>query len=435
MLIPFDRHQCFLWPALLLLRRGRERQSPRSVLERVFRYFTAQRFGTEKFVQLSSLKSPCSEQDVIEWLHSTWRIFEPASLDEIAKRRREILNQIVASGLTSEEQTDLITALDYMARLCSARKSSHIIGGAPSTAPSSLCQAMQVAYLKLAGLAAADLPIWLAGEKGCEFEVLARLAHSLRGLPETAFFVEHFDGDTETTPLGKAMERLFIGDSECTVFVGDVDEAPVEMQKTLHKKLVGDVVKVSSLRVVVGTGSWNLASSAPKDIFHELFAFLSPFRIDIPPLRMRTADIPEFIRFLSVSLWGDDFVERFTPEAMQILREHHWPGNVEELRLVSRYVVKKRPSGAIRVEDLPDTVKSSGSLHETVSDRLTAILEESGFRALRTRKKAGSEWHCFWQIRLKHRLRPLTSSACFGWEEKPCAGCFSHYRRQVLLKV
>jgi DNA-binding NtrC family response regulator len=243
---------------------------------------------------------------------------------------------------------------------------------------------MQVAYLKLAGLAAADLPIWLAGEKGSEFEVLARLAHSLRGLAETAFFVEHFDGDTETTPLGKAMERLFIGDSECTVFIWDVDQAPVEMQKTLHRKLVGDVVKVPSLRVVVGTGSWNIASSAPKDVFHELFAFLSPFRIDIPPLRMRAADIPELIRFLSASLSGDDFVERFTPEAMRILQEHHWPGNVEELRSVSRYVVKKRPSGVIRAEDLPDTLKACVCADETISDSLTAILQESGFRALRT---------------------------------------------------
>jgi DNA-binding NtrC family response regulator len=353
-------------------------------LERVFRYFTAQRFGTEKAVPVSSLKSPCSEQDVIEWLHSTWHIFEQASLAEIAERRREILNRIVASGLTSEEQTDLITALDYMARLCSARKSSHIIGGAPSTVPSSLCQAMQVAYLKLAGLAAADLPIWLAGEKGCEFEALARLAHSLRGLPETGFFVEHFDGHTETTPLGKAMERLFIGDLECTVFIADVDQAPVEMQKTLHRKLVGDVVKVPSLRVVVGTGSWNLASSVPKDIFHELFAFLSPFRIDIPPLRRRTSDIPELIRFLSTSLSGDDFVERFAPEAMRILQEHHWPGNVEELRSVSRYVVKKRPSGVIRAEDLPDTLKACVRADETISDRLTTILEQSGFRMFRS---------------------------------------------------
>jgi transcriptional regulator of acetoin/glycerol metabolism len=384
MSIPFDRHQCFLWPALLLLTRGRERQSPRSVLERIFRYFKAQRFGTEKLVQLSSLKTPCSEQDVIEWLHTAWRIFELASLTEIARRRREILNEIVASGLSSEEQTDLITALDYMARLCSARKFSRIIGGSPSTVPPSHCQAMQVAYLKLAGLAAADLPIWLAGEKGCEVEVLARLAHSLRGLPETAFFVEHFDGDREPAALGKAIERLSSENSEATVFIKDADEIPVEIQKALHKRLVADVVKVSSLGVIVGTASWNLASSAPKDILHELFAFLSPFRIDIPPLRMRTADIPELVRFLAVSSSNDDVEDRFTPEAMKILREYHWPGNVEELRLVSRYVVNRRPSGAIRVEDLPDTVKSSVLPDETVSDRLTAVLKESEFRALRT---------------------------------------------------
>jgi transcriptional regulator of acetoin/glycerol metabolism len=101
-----------------------------------------------------------------------------------------------------------------------------------------------------------------------------------------------------------------------------------------------------SLRVAV-TLRRNEASSD----LTELLRFF-PRSVEVPPLRHHIEDLTELVPFFlaRLSQYG-----RLTcsPEAMQLLMRHNWPGNTEQLWQVLKQVVQRRRAGAIKPKDLP----------------------------------------------------------------------------------
>jgi transcriptional regulator of acetoin/glycerol metabolism len=77
-----------------------------------------------------------------------------------------------------------------------------------------------------------------------------------------------------------------------------------------------------------------------------------PRTVEVPPLRHHIEDLHELVPFFlaRLSQYG-----RLTcsPEAMQLLLRHTWPGNTEQLWQVLRQVVQRRRAGAIKPRDLP----------------------------------------------------------------------------------
>ena len=74
-----------------------------------------------------------------------------------------------------------------------------------------------------------------------------------------------------------------------------------------------------------------------RDLLHRINEFV----IEIPPLRDRREDIPFLVqRFVTLTCTelGKD-VRGASPEAMTLLKAHHWPGNVRQLRNVIRRAV------------------------------------------------------------------------------------------------
>jgi DNA-binding NtrC family response regulator len=77
----------------------------------------------------------------------------------------------------------------------------------------------------------------------------------------------------------------------------------------------------------------------------DLFFRLHVVPIHVPPLRDRPEDIPGLaMRFLRLaSARHDRVVEGFSAEAMRVLAEHDWPGNVRQLEsTVERLVIFAR---------------------------------------------------------------------------------------------
>jgi len=74
-------------------------------------------------------------------------------------------------------------------------------------------------------------------------------------------------------------------------------------------------------------------------------------------------------------------LKRFSEDGLRLLKEYHWPGNTEELRRVLALVIRKRPAGEIRSEDLPEVFHptSTGIGFERVLDSILAI---KGFRII-----------------------------------------------------
>jgi transcriptional regulator of acetoin/glycerol metabolism len=89
--------------------------------------------------------------------------------------------------------------------------------------------------------------------------------------------------------------------------------------------------------------------------------------VELPPLRHHIEDLHELVPFFLARLSQQGRLN-CSPEAMQLLLRHNWPGNTEQLWQVLKQVVQRRRAGVIMPKDLPPECW-------TVSRRLLSPLE------------------------------------------------------------
>ncbi|HSZ41487.1 MAG TPA: GAF domain-containing protein [Trebonia sp.] len=77
-----------------------------------------------------------------------------------------------------------------------------------------------------------------------------------------------------------------------------------------------------------------------------------PATVDVPALRHHADDVPELVPFFLARLSQHGRVT-CSPQAMQLLLRHNWPGNAAQLWDVLKQVVQRRRAGAILPQDLP----------------------------------------------------------------------------------
>lgn len=134
-------------------------------------------------------------------------------------------------------------------------------------------------------------------------------------------------------------------------------------------KLVGD--SDGALRLISVAGQSLDRRRARGDFDAGLYHRLAAVRIEVPPLRQRREDIPELVRqFASELPEREHLPYRAIPVAAQNrLRQHHWSGNLHELRNVVRALLlagTDRPVEADEIEPLlkdappnPDEIDAS----------------------------------------------------------------------------
>ncbi|MCQ2173971.1 MAG: sigma-54 dependent transcriptional regulator [Bacteroidales bacterium] len=94
------------------------------------------------------------------------------------------------------------------------------------------------------------------------------------------------------------------------------------------------------VRVIAATNK-NLAEEIGKGNFREdLYHRLSVILIQVPSLDERKDDIPELIEHFIRKYTEGGKARRFSPEAVRMLQEKHWPGNIRELdNVVDRLLI------------------------------------------------------------------------------------------------
>src|SRR6185312_7932598 len=126
-----------------------------------------------------------------------------------------------------------------------------------------------------------------------------------------------------------------------TLFLDEVGDVPAAMQAKLLRVLqsgtferVGGTETVAvQVRIVAATNK-RLEDEVKAGRFRsDLFYRLNVIRIDLPPLRERTEDIPLLSQHFLDRLKTKSIppVTEIDCEAMQALLDHPWPGNVREL--------------------------------------------------------------------------------------------------------
>ncbi len=126
-----------------------------------------------------------------------------------------------------------------------------------------------------------------------------------------------------------------------TIFLDEIGELPISLQVKLLRVLqegeIRPVGQSGSIKVdvrVMAATSRKLEQMVAAGSFREdLYSRLNVIRVELPPLRGRTEDIPllchHILDHFNQSLQRK--VKGIAPAAMALLLQHSWPGNVREL--------------------------------------------------------------------------------------------------------
>ncbi|WP_025270078.1 sigma-54-dependent transcriptional regulator [Hippea sp. KM1] len=213
-------------------------------------------------------------------------------------------------------------------------------------------------------VAQTDATVLLIGESGTGKEVLARYIHSISNRSKGSFVAVNcaaipqnllesemfgyekgaFSGATKAHP-GK-FEQANGG----TILLDEISEMPLELQakllRVIQEKTVDRIGSTSSIKVdvrIICTTNRNIEEEVKEGKFREdLYYRISVFPIRIPPLRERKDEIPHLIDFFieRFSAQFDKQIEGIEEEALKILNNYPWPGNIRELQnVIERAVV------------------------------------------------------------------------------------------------
>jgi DNA-binding NtrC family response regulator len=203
----------------------------------------------------------------------------------------------------------------------------------------------------------------LTGERGSGTEAAAQALHQLSPLNDRPFIVMT-PADCEARLTGPTSPR-FAGD---TLFFPEVDHLSAAAQQSLlrilrHRRPHQVCVIAAAqgdLRPLVSAGSFSSV----------LATQLSALHIAMPPLRERQEDIPALAIHLitqEARAAGILTPPSITPELLQVLSEHPWPGNLDQLQTVLRRLLRRHPNAA------PDTAALRSLLEDSHTPTTTPI--------------------------------------------------------------
>jgi len=250
----------------------------------------------------------------------------------------------------------------------------------------------------LAELTDSESTVLITGESGTGKELIARAIHDNSPRKNKPFIVVNCGALPENlqeselfghvmgsfTGAVKDKKGIFLEAQGGTLFLDEIGETSVSSQVKLLRFLQnGEIRKVGDnkpvyldVRVIVATNK-DLEESTKNGSFRkDLFYRLNVIRIHLPPLRERKEDIPVLVNYF-VNLYSRKLkkeVPEISEEAMNMLLNYKWPGNIRELENVIERAITLAKNGNISLTDL--------ALQKTVSqDTKNTIHEAGGIRA------------------------------------------------------
>src|SRR5438876_1200677 len=195
-----------------------------------------------------------------------------------------------------------------------------------------------------------------------------------RGLGLPAFLEKPADAAGVVATVRRPIERRRLGRFERadggTIFLDEVGEMAPATQVKLLRVLedrtffrVGGTQPIKvDVRVIAATNKALKEQVALGRFRDDLFYRLAVLYIYLPPLRERRTDIPLLVRrfIAEIAATHDRQFRGITPEALQILVDADWPGNVRQLRNLIESMVVLAPEGEIRASDIPRDIRERG---------------------------------------------------------------------------
>ncbi|MBF0139856.1 MAG: sigma-54-dependent Fis family transcriptional regulator [Magnetococcales bacterium] len=280
----------------------------------------------------------------------------------------------------------------------------------------------------------------ITGESGVGKELIARTLHQYSGRPQGPFVAVNcgvFTEDLLSSELFGHEKGAFTGALTAkagymeaaqggSLFLDEITEMGPSMQvKLLRAIQEREIIRVGGTRPIridvrfIAATNRNLAEAVAMGKFRQdLYFRLNVITLAIPPLKERRGDIAllaeHFLRRESARM--DRRVRSITPEAMALLREYEFPGNIRELENVIERAVALCNEEAITPQHLPDelrfqvikTFRNRGdrapTLEELETDYIRWVLDETGGNQTMAAVILGIDRVSLWRKLKKFRL-------------------------------
>lgn len=227
--------------------------------------------------------------------------------------------------------------------------------------------------------AASDVPVLITGESGTGKELLARAVHAaspraksvftpvnMASLTGTLFDAEFF-GHTKGAFTGaeKDREGYLEHSNKGTLFLDEISNLPLELQGKLlrvlqdgeYLKLGSDIPRKTDVRFISATNEDLEKLIARKRFRGDLYYRLKGGWLHLPALRQRKEDIPVLVSYFLNEFLGKDKNPGIEEEALSLLFNYDYPGNIRELRSIIESAVNLGQGRKISKIFLPVTIQ------------------------------------------------------------------------------
>ncbi len=263
-------------------------------------------------------------------------------------------------------------------------------------------------------------PILIQGESGTGKELAARIIHKKSKRLEGPFIVVNCSALQENllenelfghekgafTGASYLKHGLFEIADRGTFFLDEISEMSPNIQAKLLRVIeFGEFRRVGGnkeirvdVRVLAATNK-KLEEEVKKGRFREdLFYRLNVVTINLPPLRERKEDIPLLVDYFLKTYYKEGgFGKRISVDALEILKNYDWPGNIRELANVLERAVILSSGNMITLKDLPLSIINQPSdnstriktISELEKDLIEKTIKEFSGNKTRTAKVLG----------------------------------------------
>jgi two-component system response regulator AtoC len=270
---------------------------------------------------------------------------------------------------------------------------------------------MQKVCERIQRTAETDFDVLIVGETGTGKELVAHAIHhrskrkdkpfapvNCGAIPEELLESEFF-GHERGAFTGAQSRSLGLLEfaNHGTFFLDELNQLPLRLQGKLLRvvqerkiRRVGATNEIDIDVRIIAASSMSLEDAVKHGQFRaDLYHRLNVARIELPPLRERTEDIPMLVHTF-LERYGRELEKaptQVSPEVLEVLINYPWPGNVRELQNVIKRALAWARQEVVTLEDLPDEVVA----HAGDSPRP----DPGGFFHLRERRIAAFEKEYF----------------------------------------
>jgi Nif-specific regulatory protein len=244
-----------------------------------------------------------------------------------------------------------------------------------------ISEQMQKIYKTIEEIAETDVNVLITGETGTGKELLARTIHQLSKRNSRSFVTVDCSSLTETllqSELFGHKKGSFTGaiadkKGMCeeanggTLFLDEIGDAPPSIQAGLLRvtdrgeiRRVGETeTRKVDVRIISATNRDIEQAAMLREFREDLLYRLNQINIAIPPLRERKIDISllleHYLRIFSEN--KEKKIKGFTEDAMRILKDHPFPGNIRELKNIVEISLIRCKGKYITAEALPEEIR------------------------------------------------------------------------------